>query len=200
MSNLPGASSPSADAELIARAKCGDLRAFDQLVLQHQQTVFAVALRMLGSRDEAQDIAQDAFVRAFRGLGSFRQEAKLSTWLVSITMNLCRNRRRWWMRRRRVIVASLDDSGNGDERALKDEIADLAPSPALLAERSDQKRVIMAALQTLDEEDRMVIVLRDIQGYAYEEIAEALGWPLGTVKSRLSRARLQLRARLDGTL
>ena len=69
-----------------------------------------------------------------------------------------------------------------------------------MAERSDQKRVIMAALQTLDEEDRMVIVLRDIQGYAYEEIAEALGWPLGTVKSRLSRARLQLRARLDGTL
>ena len=190
----------TAEAELIARAKGGDLRAFDELVLQHQQTVFAVALRMLGDRDEAQDTAQDVFVRAYRGFASFRQEAKLSTWLVSITMNLCRNRRRWWMRRRRVIAASLDEAAENGERTLGEQIADPAPSPAAAAERSDQARMIMAALQMLDEADRTVIVLRDIQGYAYEEIGEMLRWPLGTVKSRISRARLQLRALLNGRL
>lgn len=192
-------SADAREAALIAQAQGGDLAAFDQLVLQHQQAVFAVAVRMLGDRDEAQDVAQDVFVRAYRGFNAFRGEAKLSTWLISITMNLCRNRRRWWARRKRVIVASLDDPIETQEGTLAHETPDPGPTPARAAEHNEQRQQLMAVLQLLPETDRTVIVLRDIQGYAYEEIAQILGCRLGTVKSRINRARLQLRALLDGT-
>ena len=188
------------DATLIARSQDGDLAAFDALVLRHQQEVFAVAMRMLGDRDEAQDVAQDAFVRAFRCLGTFRGQAKLSTWLVSITMNLCRNRRRWWARHRRFVVASLDDPIETEEGTLTHEVADPAPSPATMAERRERHQQLTGALQMLSEGERSIVVLRDIQGYSYEEIADVLHCRVGTVKSRLSRARLRLRALLDGTL
>ena len=188
------------EAALIANAQRGDLEAFDALVLRHQPEVFAVAVRMLGDRDEAQDVAQDAFVRAYRSIGAFRGDAKLSTWLVSITMNLCRNRRRWWARRRRIIVASLDDPIDTEEGALEREIADPAPSPASAAERHELQQQLAGALQLLSEGERSIVVLRDIQGHAYEEIAEVLHCRVGTVKSRLSRARLRLRALLDGTV
>ena len=188
------------EAALIERCQHGDSTAFDQLILRHQQEVFAVALRMLGDRDEAQDVAQDVFVRAYRGLGSFRQEAKLSTWLVSITMNLCRNRRRWWARRRRVIVASLDEPIEGEEGAREHEVADPSPTPSDTAQARERQRYLLAALQSLEEAARTVVVLRDIQGHSYEEIAQILRCEVGTVKSRLNRARLKLRALLDGKL
>jgi len=192
--------SDQGEAALIERAQQGDLEAFDQLVLRHRQEVFAVALRMLGDRDEAQDIAQDAFVRAYRGIGAFRREAKLSTWLVSITMNLCRNRRRWWARRRRLIVASLDEPLEYEEGALGHQVEDPGPRPPEVAQSRERQRQLAAALAQLDEPSRAVVVLRDVEGYAYEEIAQALHTPVGTVKSRLNRARLQLRALLDGKL
>ena len=188
------------ETALIEEAQRGDLSAFDALVLRHQQEVFAVALRMLGDRDEAQDVAQDAFVRAYRSIGGFRLEAKLSTWLVSITMNLCRNRRRWWARRKRIIAGSFDASLESEEGSLSDSVADPSPTPAAVAEQRDRSRQLLAALQLLSEGEREVIVLRDLQGCSYEEIAQALGCRVGTVKSRLNRARWQLRARLDGTL
>ena len=185
---------------LIARAQGGDLSAFDALVLRHQQMVYAVALRMLNNADDAQEIAQDAFVRAYRGIGTFRQEAKLSTWLVSITMNLCRNRRRWWARRRQVIVASLDDPVETGEGTMAQEVADPAPGPVETAQRRELQQQLAQTLQLLEEPYRSVIVLRDIQGYSYEEIAQMLHCRVGTVKSRINRARLQLRALLDGTI
>ena len=188
------------ETPLIEQAQRGDLSAFDALVLRHQQEVFAVALRMLGDRDEAQDVAQDAFVRAYRSIGGFRLEAKLSTWLVSITMNLCRNRRRWWARRKRIIAGSFDASLESEEGSLSDSVADPSPTPAAVAEQRDRSRQLLAALQLLSEGEREVIVLRDLQGCSYEEIARTLRCQIGTVKSRLNRARWQLRARLDGTL
>jgi len=188
------------EAALIASAQRGDLAAFDVLVLRHQQEVFAVAMRMLGDRHEAQDVAQDAFVRAYRSIGAFRGEAKLSTWLVSITMNLCRNRRRWWARRRRVIAGSLDQPIETADGTLDQDVADPSPSPAVMAERRERQGQLAGALQMLNQDERSIVVLRDIQGYAYEEIAEVMGCRIGTVKSRLSRARLRLRALLDGTL
>ena len=185
---------------LIEQAQRGELSAFDQLVLRHQQVVFAVALRMLGDHDEAQDIAQEAFVRAYQAIGTFRREAKLSTWLISITMNLCRNRRRWWARRKQLIVASLDDPLETEEGTIGQEVADPSPSPGQMAQRREQHRHVLRALQQLDEVHRSVVILRDLQGYTYEEIARMLGCQVGTVKSRLNRARLQLRALLDGKL
>jgi RNA polymerase sigma-70 factor (ECF subfamily) len=195
-------SGSSDESALIARARQGDLQAFDALVLRHQQQVFAVALRMLGDHHEAEDIAQDVFVQAFRRLDGFRQDAKLSTWLVSITINQCRNRRRWKMRRKRLIAGSLDApvSGDVEGRAPIDAAADPAPSPAEAAQQRERERLLLGGLQLLDEPDRTVIILRDLEGYTYEEIARVLGWHLGTVKSRLNRARLRLRTTLEGTL
>ena len=155
---------------------------------------------MLGDRDEAQDVAQDAFMRAYRALQGFRGEAKLSTWLVSITMNLCRNRRRWWARRKRLIVASLDDPVETEEGTVGHQVADPSPTPVNEAASREQHRQIAAALTLLNEPSRTVVVLRDIQGYSYEEIAHVLRCRVGTVKSRLSRARLRLRALLDGMM
>ena len=199
-----GESDPAAvgqdERRLIERVQSGDRPAFDALVLRHQQQIFAVAMRMLGDRDEAQDVAQDVFVRAYCGIGGFRREAKVSTWLVSITINLCRNRRRWWARRRHLIAASLDDPDSTGEGTLGEAIPDPGPTPARSAEQHEQQRQLLASLQMLNQKDRTVIVLRDIQGHSYEEIAEILGCRLGTVKSRLNRARLQLRALLDGKL
>ena len=188
------------DTVLVAQAKGGYLEAFDQLVLRHQQVVFAVALRMLGSHDDAEDVAQEAFVRAYRSLGAFRGEAKFSTWLVSITMNLCRNRRRWWARHRRAIVASTDDPLETGEGTLGQRIEDPSPSPSTVAVSRERQRQIEDALRQLDEDHRSVIVLRDIEGYAYEEIAGMLGCRVGTVKSRINRARLKLRSLLEGQL
>ncbi len=155
---------------------------------------------MLGDWAEAEDVAQDVFVRAYRAIGTFRGEAKVTTWLVSIAMNLCRNRRRWWARRRRMIAASLDDPVGEDEEARGHEVADPSPTPDAAAQRREQTQHMTAALQLLHEIDRTVIVLRDIEGCSYEEVAKMLRIPVGTVKSRLNRARFALRALLDGTL
>jgi RNA polymerase sigma-70 factor (ECF subfamily) len=151
---------------------------------------------MLGDLHEAEDVAQDVFVRAYRAIGVFRGEAKLSTWLIAITMNLCRNRRRWWNRRRRVIAASLDDPVGQEDERLGDTVADPAPSPAQSAQASERRRMIESALQALDAAAREVVVLRDLQGYSYEDMAALLKCRIGTVKSRLSRARMQLRTLL----
>ena len=188
------------EAALVARAQRGEAEAFDQLIRRHQQTVFAVAVPMLGDRDEAQDVDQDVFVRAYQGFGAFRQDAALSTWLVSITINLCRNKRRWWARRKRLIVASLDDPLETSDGTLAHEVADPSPTPASAAQSWEQRERLAATLQLLDSQDREMIVLRDVQGYAYEEIATMLRVRLGTVKSRLNRARLRLRALLNGRL
>ena len=188
------------DLALVQRCQAGQTAAFDELVVRHQQQVFAVAVRMLGDRDEATDVAQDAFIRAYRAISRFRGEAKFSTWLLAIVMNLCRNRRRWWARRKHVIAASLDEPVETEEGALQHQLADDAPDPSAQAMSREQGRFIMQALQTLDEEARTVIVLRDIEGLSYEEMAGVLKCQIGTVKSRLSRARFRLRGLLDGRL
>ena len=187
------------DAALVARAQAGDPVAFDALVRKHQQQVYAVAVRMLGDAGEAEDAAQDAFVRAYQALGTFRGDAKLSTWLIAIVMNVCRNRRRWWARRKRVIAGSLD-AINPDSDEPHFQAADPGPDPSAAVQRKDQARIMLGALQTLSAMDREVIVLRDLQGHSYEEMAEMLQCQLGTVKSRLNRARWQLRAVLDGAI
>jgi len=194
------AESDAGDAGLIEQAKSGSLEAFDRLVRAHQREVFAVAMRMLGDRDEAEDIAQEAFIRAYRGFGAFRGGSKFSTWLVAITMNLCRNRRRWWARRRRVIAASLDAPGPGGEDSPGLDAADPSPEPAHAAQSRELEGAVLESLQRLDEAHRVVVVLRDLEGYSYEEIARMAGCRVGTVKSRLSRARRELRACLDGKL
>lgn len=188
------------DGQLVRRCQRGDGAAFEALVLRHQQQAFAVALRMLGDYTEAKEVAQDAFVSAYRAIGNFRQQAKFSTWLLTIVTNLCRNRRRWWARRKRFVVASLDDPLQSDEGSMAEQVADPSPGPSAQALNAELRQHLIEALGLLDASSRAVVVLRDVEGLSYEEIAHILRCQVGTVKSRLNRARLRLRALLDGRL
>ena len=174
------------DAALLARLRTGDTRAFEELVTTYQHRLFGVALRMLGSRAEAEEIAQETFLRAHRALGEFRGEARLGTWLYAIASRLCLNRLASASRRHEA----------PDETALQQQPAEGADAAAVLEQRELQA-ALHDAVAALPEERRIVVVLRDLEGLAYEEIAEVLGLPLNTVRSRLHRARLDLKAKLE---
>jgi len=174
------------DPGFVERLRGGDPGAFEELVRGYQHRVFGVALRMLGSRAEAEDIAQDVFLRVHRALADFRGEARLSTWLYGITSNLCLNRLASAERRRM----------RHDEEALMRAPSDAADATATM-ERSEVETALHQAIAELLEERRIVIVLRDLEGLSYEDIAEALVLPLNTVRSRLHRARLDLKSKME---
>ncbi len=177
----------AADApDFLDRLRAGDAGAFEEFVATHQHRVFGVALRMLGAAAEAEEVAQEAFLRAHRSLGEFRGEAKLSTWLYTIVSRLCLNR-----------LASGDRRAvrHGEEILLR--VADTGSGPATQAERGELEEALHRAIGELAEERRIVIILRDLEGLSYEEIAVALGLELGTVRSRLHRARMELKDKLE---
>ena len=174
------------DAQLVDRLRRGDPRAFEELVIAYQHRVFGVALRMLGSRAEAEEAAQEVFLRAHRAIADFRGDAKLSTWLYAIASRLCMNR-----------------LTSGERRVLREGEETLAripsghASPADELERSERDAALHRAIAELSDERRMVVVLRDLEGLSYEEIASALDLELGTVRSRLHRARMDLKEKLE---
>lgn len=174
-----------ADRPLIESLKRREPEAFERLVLTYQHRVFSVALRMLGDRGEAEEAAQEVFLRVHRSIRDFRGDAKLSTWLYAITSRLCLTRLKSPARTRRAGVAVLG------------QVADGHPSPGASAEASQLESALRRAIAELPDEQRIVVVLRDLHGLAYEEIAAALELPLGTVRSRLHRARMELKARLE---
>jgi RNA polymerase sigma-70 factor (ECF subfamily) len=174
------------DARLLARLRAGDSRAFEELVTMYQHRVFGVALRMLGNRAEAEEIAQDTFLRAHRSLAEFRGEARLGTWLYAIASRLCLNRLTAGPRRRE----------RRDDAALLQAPAGEADAVAAL-ERGELEAALHQAIAALPEDRRIVVVLRDLEGLSYEEIGEVLGVPLNTVRSRLHRARLDLKSKLE---
>jgi RNA polymerase sigma-70 factor (ECF subfamily) len=168
------------------RLRAGDAPAFEELVMTYQHRVFGVALRMLGNRAEAEDVAQEAFVRAHRALGEFRGDAKLSTWLYAITSRLCLNRLASGERRM---------ARQGEDALLR--LSDAGPRPDAALERRELETALGRAIAELPEDRRIVVVLRDIEGLSYEEIAQALELELGTVRSRLHRARAELKEKLE---
>ena len=169
----------------LTRLRAGETAAFEELVITYQHRVFGVALRMLGNAAEAQEVAQEAFIRAHRGLAEFRGDAKLSTWLYAITSRLCLNRLATGERRLRR---------QGEETLLR-----LAggETPDVAVERGELEAALHRAIAELPEERRIVVVLRDLEGLPYEEIAEVLDLELGTVRSRLHRARADLKDKLE---
>lgn len=174
------------EAALVARLRQGDRHAFEELVIAYQHRVFGVALRMLGNRAEAEEIAQETFLRAHRALPDFRGEARLQTWLYAIASRLCLNR-----------LASPDRRlVRGDDEALAAAPSD-EPSAAARLERAERDAAVREAIAALPEERRIVVVLRDLEGLSYEEIGEVLGLEPGTVRSRLHRARLDLKNKLE---
>jgi RNA polymerase sigma-70 factor, ECF subfamily len=168
------------------RLRAGDAPAFEELVMTYQHRVFGVALRMLGNRAEAEEVAQEAFVRAHRALGAFRGDAKLSTWLYAITSRLCLNRLASGERRL---------TRQGEDALLR--LSDAGPRPDAALERRELETALGRAIAELPEDRRIVVVLRDLEGLSYEEIAEVLELPLGTVRSRLHRARADLKEKLE---
>lgn len=154
--------------------------------MAYQHRVFGVALRMLGNAGEAQEVAQEAFLRAHRALGEFRGDAKLSTWLYAITSRLCLNRLASGERRL---------SRQGEEALLR--LSDVSPRPDAVLERSELEAALQRAIAGLAEERRIVVVLRDLEGLSYEEIGQVLELPVGTVRSRLHRARADLKDKLE---
>ncbi len=174
------------DTRLLERLRAGDARAFEALVIAHQHRVFGVALRMLRNRAEAEEVAQEVFLRVHRAIDDFRGEAKLSTWLYAITSRLCLNRLASGERRMaREGEETLARLASGDD------------DPADTMERSELETALRRAIAGLPDERRIVVVLRDVEGLSYEEIAAALDLPLNTVRSRLHRARMDLKEKLE---
>jgi RNA polymerase sigma-70 factor (ECF subfamily) len=176
------------EQEIIQAAQRGDLNAFNELVLQYQSQVYNLAYRIMGEGDSAADATQEAFISAYRAINSYRG-GSFRAWLMRIVTNACYDELR---RRKRRPTSSLDalyvvDAAPGEV------LMDGAESPEAYAQRQDLNRALEAALQTLPEEQRTVLVLSDIQGYSYQEIADIVDVSLGTVKSRLSRARAKMR-------
>ena len=181
------------EQELVARAKGGDTDAFAQLVEENQNRIYSLALRMVGNPEDAADLAQEAFLSAWRGLERFQGEAAFSTWLYRLTSNACIDFLRREKRKRAAGgVLSLDDTEEGATLDLPDYDAD----PHQHLERSEVRQAIADGLAGLSPEHRRVLALREISGLSYAEIADLLGLEEGTVKSRISRARLALRKKL----
>ncbi len=182
------------EAELVQRCAAGDEAACAELVAQHQRMVYQLAFHLLGNREEALDLSQEVFLRVFRTVGSFRGQSSLRTWLFRIVVNQARNRQRWWRRRRQSDQVSLDQHvvDHGEPR----QPGDAAAPDQVLARKQTAMR-LWQALDRLPFDQRTAIVLREFDGLSYDEIAFSLDIAVGTVKSRLTRARHALRADLQ---
>ena len=184
----------SREAELVQRCGEGDELACAELVAEHQRMVMQLAINLLGDRDEAMDLSQEVFLRVFRTIHQFRGQSQLRTWIFRIVINQARNRQRWWRRRHRSSQVSLDQhlQQHGDHLAGRDQSA-----PDRMFAQKQLARRLQDALDHLPFDQRTAIVLREVDGLSYDEIAYSLGVTLGTVKSRLTRARQALRTVLQ---
>jgi len=185
------------DESLVRQARSGNMDAFGKLIERHQDRLFNAMLRVLGNHDDAQELSQEAFVRALQGLKRFRGNAAFYTWLFRIAINLAINHRR---RRQTVRFTSAGSNGLGLAGSQAHNLADIAPargpSPVQSAQMREDHRLVLEALEQLEPAARAVVVLRDIEQFNYSDISRILEVPVGTVKSRLFRARNALRARL----
>lgn len=188
--------SPEDEARLIARLKKRDEAAFNIFVRTYEQRVFALVLRMLGNRAEAQDLAQEVFITVFKSIDSFRGDSRLGTWLYRVAVNHCKNRIKYLHRRSTRAHDAIDDARESDV-AEGGALGGRPARPDEAVEGSEMERAVQKALAELDPEHRELIVLRDLEGLAYEEIVQITGLPDGTVKSRLHRARAALREAIE---
>lgn len=201
MSQRVPLSDDRSEAQFIARLVARDESAFNELVLTYERRVYGLVFRMLGRRDEAEDLAQEVFVQVFKAIDQFRGESKLSTWIYRIAVNLCKNRTKYLSRRH---AGEQDDIDAMAERvpmsaARAATVGDVS-RPDELVEGMQLEDIVKRAIQKLDPEFREALVLADVEDMPYEEIAQITNVPVGTVKSRIHRARAQLKALVEKAL
>lgn len=187
---------------LLARLRERDERAFKEMVEKYQDRVFNLLYRMVGSKEEAEDLAQEVFITVFKSIDQFRGDSKFSTWLYRIAANHCKNRIKYLARRHDRQTSELNAITEREAAAQGGEAigAGHIEGPDRFLEGAERERIVQAAIAELEDEHRLVVVLRDIEELSYEEICEITGLPEGTVKSRLHRARLALKERLEKRL
>ena len=195
----PPAPTGSDDADLVERHRRGDPSAFDDLIAAYGSSLFTLAFRLAGNREDADDLYQEVLLKAYRALERFRGEASLRTWLFRIAVNAAKNRARWWSRVKRGHAVSLD-AAEENGRAPSELIPDPRPGPEGSTYGHEIHARVQHELGRLSWGQRAVVVLRDVDGMEYREIADTLGISLGTVKSRLARGREALRQALADLL
>ena len=181
------------EAELIRQSCAGSMDAFEQLILQYEKRVYTIAYKYMGNHDDASDMAQEALIKAYQSIGSFRGEAAFGTWLGKITANRCLDELR---KRKNLQTTSLEDTLELDEGSVKKELESPTATPEEHAVQQETAAYMQKLIGELKEEYRTAIVLREMDGYSYEDIADTLACSVGTVKSRISRARQYLRERI----
>lgn len=184
------------DALFFEKLTAGDAAAFETLIERHSGEIYGLLYRLTDSAEEAADLTQETFLRAFRSVKSFRGDSSLRTWLFRIAVNESRNRFRWWKRRRRDVTLSIDEPMGDSTMSLADTLIDRSVSPEDTALTREREHALEAVLLDIPEVFRAAVVLCDVEGLSYEETALALGVGVGTVKSRISRGREELRRRL----
>jgi RNA polymerase sigma-70 factor, ECF subfamily len=190
----------SEEAALVEELRAGSEEAFAWLIAHYHQPIYSLLARISYDRADAADMTQEVFVKVFRGLGSFHGESSLRTWIYRIALREASNQRRWWMRHKQREVPMEQEIGNGhcgSPLCLKDVLTDPGESPYEMAVREENRARVEAALNRVPEPFRTTLILRDIEGFVYEEVAEIQGVNLGTVKSRLVRGRAFLKRVLE---
>jgi RNA polymerase sigma-70 factor (ECF subfamily) len=184
------------DGELVARCKNGDMSAFDLIVHKHKVPLINFAYRFIGDRDTAEDLVQETFVRVYKNISRYRKDtASLRTWMYRIAANLCKNELRNRSTRSKMLVNSAMVAQ--DSSVLTEEMMDGSRGPDRQLEEKELQKVLAQAISRLPERLRISIILRDIEGMTYEEISRVINRPIGTVKSRINRARLMLRDKMS---
>ncbi len=176
----------------LARSREGDVESFEKLIERYQKTAYNVALRMMHHEEDAKDATQEALIKAFRSIQSFRGDSGFSTWLYRILVNTCKDE----LRKRRGNTVSLEQGRQTESGFEAIELADETFAPEVVLGNAATRQTINEAIRALPEQNRTAIVLRDVQGYSYEDIGVLLGCPVGTVKSRINRGRHLLKESL----
>lgn len=193
-------SSPKIQKEVIENCKAGDESAFSEIVLTYQKKVFNIAYRILGNREEAKELSQEVFLSVLESIKGLREEIKFEPWLTQITLNHCRNRWKYLKRRHYFKTDSLNDPIETEDGEMERQVYDPSGNPETLFEKKMVRQFVQRGLLKLKEDQREMIVLRDLQGFSYEEIGRLLSLPEGTIKSRLHRARMDLKGILERSM
>lgn len=177
------------EAILLKKIKNGDVESFELLIADYQVYAYNVAYRMLGNEEDAKDMTQEALIKVYKSIHKFKENSNFSTWLYRIVMNTCKDE----LKKRKEVILSLDKEIETNDGRISREIGDERLNPSKIVERNEVSKMVQEAISALSDSNRMVIVLRDIQGLSYEEISQVIKEPIGTVKSRINRGRSQLK-------